>query len=115
MSDHPPVPGGLTISCVFHDGTASVTLEGELDLASATQMEERLIAAEDRGPTRMVIDLSGLAFIDSTGLRVLLQADTRAREQGYELVLRPGEASIQRVFEVTGALDILRFETSPQS
>jgi anti-anti-sigma factor len=114
MNEHPPISGGLSISCVFHDGTASVSLEGELDLASATQMEERLSAVEDREPRRMVIDLGQLAFIDSTGLRLLLQADARAREHECELVLRPGGASIQRVFEVTGALDILRFEGAPE-
>ena len=58
----------------------------------------------------MVVDLGRLAFIDSTGLRLLLQADARARERGCELVLRPGEPAVQRVFEVTGALAILRFE-----
>lgn len=114
MNEHPPVPGTLQISCVFHNGTASMSLEGELDLASARQMEERLAAIEDRRPSRLVIDLARLQFIDSTGLRLLLQADARAREQQYELVLRPGEPSIQRVFEVTGALDILSFESAPQ-
>jgi anti-anti-sigma factor len=114
VSESSPAPGVLRISCVFHNGTASVTLEGELDLASAAQMEERLAAIEDRRPARLIIDLSQLAFIDSTGLRLLLQADARAREQQYELLLRPGAPSIQRVFEVTGALQILRFEGVPQ-
>jgi anti-anti-sigma factor len=113
MSESSPAPGALRISCVFHDGTASVALEGELDLASARQMEERLTAIEDRRPARLIIDLGQLDFIDSTGLRLLLQADARAREQQYELVLRPGQPSIQRVFEVTGALAILRFEGAP--
>ena len=92
------------------DGTISLSLEGELDLAGAPEMEASLAAAERDGPARLVIDLSGLQFIDSTGLRLLLQADARAKEQGYELVLRPGEQAVQRVFEVTGALAILRFE-----
>jgi anti-anti-sigma factor len=77
-------------------------------------MQERLTAVEDRRPRRMVIDLGELAFIDSTGLRLLLQADARAREHDRELVLHPGGASVQKVFEVTGALDILRFEAAPE-
>ena len=77
-------------------------------------MEECLAAVAERDPTRIVVDLGRLAFIDSTGLRLLLQADARAREHGYELVLRPGGASVQRVFEVTGALDVLRFESPPE-
>jgi anti-sigma B factor antagonist len=105
-------PGGLAISSVDDGETVRVVLEGELDLAGAQQMEERMVALDERRPKRVVIDLGGLAFLDSTGLRLLLQADTRAREHGYELLLRPGAAAVQRVFEVTGALDVLRFEPS---
>jgi len=102
------------VSCVLQDGTANLSLRGELDLASAPQMEEGLAAAAKMNPARVLVDLTNLAFIDSTGLRLLLQADARAREHGYELVLRPGDPSVQRVFEVTGALDVLRFEGSSE-
>ncbi len=74
-------------------------------------MEERFASIDEQGPSRVVVDLGGLAFIDSSGLRVLLLADARARERGYELVLLPGQESVQRVFEMTGALDVLRFES----
>jgi anti-anti-sigma factor len=110
MNSNSPVPGSLTISSGVENGTASIHLEGELDLASARRMEESLTTLEDGRPARLVVDLSGLAFIDSTGLRLLIQADARARERGGELVLRPGDASIQKVFEMTGALDVLHFE-----
>ena len=105
-----PGPGRLKISSTVDDGTVSLALEGELDLAGAPDMEASLAAVEREEPTRLVIDLSRLQFIDSTGLRLLLQADARAKELGYELVLRPGAHAVQRVFEVTGALAILRFE-----
>ena len=85
-----------------------------MDLASAKVVEDGLLAVERDSPRRVIIDLSQLAFIDSTGLRLLLQADARAREHGYELVLRPGEDSVQRVFEITGALEVLRFEQAPE-
>jgi anti-sigma B factor antagonist len=107
-------PGGLSISSVVEDGTVSIALEGELDLASARQLEESLAAAERRSPARMVVDLERLQFIDSTGLRLLLQANARAQERGCELVLRPGEPAVQRAFEVTGALTVLRFEDTSQ-
>jgi anti-sigma B factor antagonist len=110
MSASAPMPGVLTITSAVENGTASIVLAGELDLAGAQQLETRLDEAEREGPARLIIDLRGLAFIDSTGLRLLLQADARARERGCELVLRPGEPSVQRVFEVTGALDVLHFE-----
>lgn len=110
MTSSIPAPGRLRVSSVVDDGTISLLLEGELDLAGAPQMESSLAAAEWDGPSRLVIDLSRLEFIDSTGLRLLLQADARAKERGCELVLRPGQQAVQRVFEVTGALAILRFE-----
>ncbi len=106
--------GGLSISSVVEEGTVSIALEGELDLAGARQLEESLAAAERENPARMVVELGRLQFIDSTGLRLLLQADARARERGCELVLRPGEPAVQRAFEVTGALTVLRFEDASQ-
>ncbi len=92
------------------EGLATLTLRGELDLASVGQLDESLAALDEQAPARITIDLGGLAFIDSSGLRALLLADRRAREHGYELVLIPGQEPVQRVFEMTGALDVLSFE-----
>jgi anti-anti-sigma factor len=111
MNWHGLKPGSLQISSEpIVDGAVTISLQGELDLASARRMEEHFAAIDQQGPARVVIDLGGLAFIDSSGLRVLLLADARARDQGYELVLLPGQEPVQRVFEMTGALDVLRFE-----
>ena len=110
MSAPAPDPGTLVISSDVENGTISLSLAGELDLSGARQLETRLEEIERERPARLVVDLRRLGFIDSTGLRLLLQADARARERGCELVLRPGSLSVQRVFEVTGALDVLRFE-----
>lgn len=57
-----------------------------------------------------MVDLAGLRFIDSTGLRTLIQAHVRAEREGQELVLVPGPDSVQRVFELTRTVDVLRFE-----
>ncbi len=114
MNPNSPTPGTLTILSDDKNGAASLRLEGELDLAGAGLMEESLGALEAKRPARLVVDLGRLAFIDSTGLRLLIQADARARERGGELVLHPGDASIQKVFEMTGALDVLHFEDPPR-
>lgn len=111
MSGHGPKSGGLEISSELVDGAVRVSLRGELDLASTRQMEGRFAAIYEQGPSRVVVDLSGLAFIDSSGLRILLVADARAREHGYELVLVAGQEPVQRVFEMTGALNVLHFES----
>lgn len=110
MSETSPSPGGLSISSSLEGETANVALRGELDLASAPSLERSLLEVERHAPRRLVIDLHGLQFLDSTGLRMLLAANTRAQQRGGELVLRPGEPSVQRVFDLTGALEVLRFE-----
>jgi anti-anti-sigma factor len=110
MSGYGPKPGSLEISSAPVDGAVKISLQGELDLASARRLEEHFASIDEQAPSRVVVDLAGLAFIDSSGLRMLLLADARAREHGYELVLLPGQEPVQRVFEMTGALDVLRFE-----
>lgn len=110
MSGQGPKPGSLQISSELVNGLATLTLRGELDLASAGQLEESFTAIDEQRPSRVTVDLGGLAFVDSSGLRALLLADARARENGYELVLLPGQEPVQRVFEMTGALDVLHFQ-----
>ncbi|HEY1688893.1 MAG TPA: STAS domain-containing protein [Solirubrobacteraceae bacterium] len=110
MSDGGNSLGGLAISSSLDAGVAEIALRGELDLASAPALEQELSNVERRDPQRVVIDLTGLGFIDSTGLRLLLQAQARASEHSRELLLRPGGDAVQRVFAVTGALEVLRFE-----
>ena len=111
MSGHSPKPGGLEISSALVDGAVRVSLQGELDLSCVRRMEECFVSIDEQQPARVTVDLGGLVFMDSSGLRVLLLADARAREQGYEFVLLPGQEPVQRVFEMTGALDVLRFES----
>lgn len=113
MSGRSPVPGALVIACAVNNGSALLSLEGELDLATATVLEECLSDLEDHGSTSLTVDLGGLAFIDSTGLRVLLQATARANGRGHELILRPAPAIVQRVFEITGAQQALCFDPVP--
>ncbi|HEY2632647.1 MAG TPA: STAS domain-containing protein [Solirubrobacteraceae bacterium] len=111
MNGAGPKPGSLEISSEVSGDATIVRLQGELDLASASAVEDELAAIEEQRPARVTIDLGGLGFIDSSGLRVLLLADSRAREVGYELVLAPGPEPVQRVFEMTGALDVLHFQS----
>jgi anti-sigma B factor antagonist len=115
MTTTTPGPGGLSISSSIGDGVASIALRGELDLASAPALERSLVEVERHAPSRLVIDLRQLQFIDSTGLRLLLAANARTQQRGGELVLLPGEPSVQRVFDLTGALEVLRFEDAPGS
>jgi anti-anti-sigma factor len=93
------------ISCGEH----RLVLVGELDLGSVSEfgeMVERICADSTRAVT---VDLSQLAFMDSTGLRALLEARDRCRENDYEFRIVPGQPQIQRLFELTGLMDVLPF------
>src|SRR5438093_8630349 len=83
------------------DGVAVVTLVGELDIDTSTRVEQELRRIERTGPPTIVLDLRELTFIDSTGLRLVVAADVRAREQGRRLAVLPGPSGVQRVFRIT--------------
>jgi anti-anti-sigma factor len=91
------------------DGTVLVRMAGDLDLGSAELLQRALVALESQGPSALYIDLSGLSFMDSTGLRLILQANDRAKRSLSRLVLVPGRESVQRVFRVTGMQERLEF------
>lgn len=113
MSDR--TPGSFTISSVLSDRTARLELHGELDLASAPQLEESLRAADEQEVEQVWIDLDDLLFMDSTGLRVLLQAHSRCAARGCELLLKGGGPSVRRVLEVSGAIDVLHVDDANAS
>ena len=84
-----------------------IELSGELDLDGAPQLEEELRSAESGDATAIVVDLSGLEFIDSTGIRLLVLAAERLPEG--RLSLLRGPAQVHRVFELTDLADRLPF------
>ena len=84
---------------------AVLTLRGELDLASAPALEHELSEIEATDPGRMLIDLSGLDFMDCAGLGVLLRAQRNAHAGGRRLELRRGTAQVQRLFVLAGLAD----------
>ena len=87
-----------------------IALKGELDLDGVERVTEELESAEASDASQIVLDLSGLTFIDSSGVRMIVCADLRSRADGDRLRLIRGSAGVQRVFELTGMLDRLPFE-----
>jgi anti-sigma B factor antagonist len=82
-------------------GVGTVRLEGELDLTSAAEAEASIRQLEEEGgATTLIIDLRGVRFLDSTGLRVILAADSRARREGWRLQIVPGPEPVHRVFRI---------------
>jgi anti-sigma B factor antagonist len=86
-----------------HDeGQATVVaLFGEFDLAGIQHFEAELGKVESGEAKVLVVDLSGLDFMDSSGLRALVMADQRAGKDGRRLAIVPGPPAVRRVFEIT--------------
>lgn len=84
------------------DHEARVRLEGELDIATTPGAEAEVRRLEEEGTPEIVLDLRGLTFMDSTGLRLLVGADARAREAGHRLTIIRGPEPVHRVLEITG-------------
>src|SRR5438128_8409846 len=100
---------------VTTDGDAvTVAFSGELDISRADDVERELERLEAEGPSLLVLDLRGLEFLDSTGLRIILSADSRARRGGRRVVIVPGPESVHRVFRITLLDRRLEFAESPE-
>lgn len=91
----------LQIEAHDHDGLAHVVLTGELDLSTIDRLEQELARVEGEGPTVVALDLSHVTFLDSSGLRVIVSADQRARREKRRLVIVRGPDTVQRVFSIT--------------
>jgi anti-sigma B factor antagonist len=79
-------------------------LGGELDASSAPELDRRLRELTDEGHPRVLLDLSGLSFVDSAGVSVLIRAKHDAEERGYTLILRRPTPQVQGVFALLGLL-----------
>jgi anti-sigma B factor antagonist len=91
----------LQIQAGTDGSVASVALTGELDISEAPAVEEKLREMEVHRPPVLVLDLRGLTFLDSSGLRLILEADLRAREDGRRLTLVRGPDPVHRVFLIS--------------
>jgi anti-sigma B factor antagonist len=91
---------------------ALIALSGELDIASAPELEQALDQISE--PTKLVIvDLRELEFMDSTGLSMLVRAHQSLSERDCELTLIKGQPQVQRLLDLTGVADRLRLVSEP--
>jgi anti-anti-sigma factor len=88
---------------------ARVSLTGELDIGTVPEFDEVLRSLVS-GERAIVIDLAGLSFVDSSGLRALLLARRAAVADGYELTVTEGRPAVERVLKMTGIDELLRGE-----
>jgi anti-sigma B factor antagonist len=82
---------------------------GELDIATVDKLREEVDRLRESGFSKLVLDLRGVRFLDSTGLRLVLELDQAARDASHELQIIRGSPVVQRIFEVTQVAERLQF------
>ncbi len=105
-------PRTALLDLTVDDGpTATIALVGELDPATAPQLDAKIeeVLADD-GVKNLVLDLTGLTFLDSSGLRVFVTAREALTSRGGELTLRGPSANTQRLLDITGLGEIIAVE-----
>jgi anti-sigma B factor antagonist len=121
-----PCNGAAAPGTTQHDGAARFQVDvqpeprgarvrplGEIDLATVASVRRKIDELIAAGCERVVLDLRGVTFMDSTGLHLGLDADAAARAEGWELLIIEGPRPVQRIFEVTGLRDRLPFVDAP--
>jgi len=98
---------GLTVDVHRSPGTTRVRVRGELDIATVPIVREAL---DDARAPRVVLDLSELSYIDSSGVRLAFELDAAARRNGHSVAFVPGPPQVHRVFEIVGLADHFTFE-----
>jgi anti-sigma B factor antagonist len=102
------LPTRFGCALAVEDGTAVVRPRGDLDLATVDVLDARL--REARALARdVVLDLRGLDFADSSGIRLLLTWQRAAETDGFAFGLVRGGGGVHEVFALTGVEDLLRF------
>jgi len=96
----------LKISTRVVGSVTIMEVSGEIELSNAAQLREALMRACHDEQPGLVVDMSGVAFIDSTGIGVLVGALKRARECNGAFVLACSQRRVWRVFEITGLLSV---------
>ena len=98
--------GGFRAEQVMVDGHAVLHLHGEVDYETAPDLDAALRSVEALGVPRIVLDMAGLKFIDTSGLNRLVVALKRQREAGGDVILRsPGHQTL-RVLEIVGLTQV---------
>lgn len=99
----------LNIRQVVGDsGRLVVSAEGQVDLATAPALASALAQARRNNPREVVVDLTAVDFLDSVGVRVLVEAARQAAELDVELSVQGASGWVARVLEITGVDEYLR-------
>jgi anti-anti-sigma factor len=101
--------GQTSLRVVDRGARRTLILSGELDLASRPLLDEALAGVGQERIEALVLDLSGVSFMDSTGLHAVLVAKDLCARRGCELLFVRASTQVQRLFELSGVLAQLKF------
>jgi anti-anti-sigma factor len=93
------------------NGDSAVILTGELDMATAPELTGVLGPVIEHGPQEVVLDFSGLTFVDSSGIAALVDAQHRLSEQERRLSIQGAQRGAVRVFQIAGLVEFLHVQT----
>lgn len=105
----------LSVSSRTHAGRGVVSVVGEVDVYTAPRLRERIADMISSGQHHLVVDLSGVDFLDSTGLGVLVGGLNRIRGHHGSLVLVCGQERILKVFRITGLTGVFPIHATLES
>ena len=98
----------LSVECRTEEGIEVVAVSGEIDIASAPRLITGLNDAVGVGDRPMIVDLTGVGFMDSTGLALLLNAHRRLARRGKGFAVVCADGPVRRVFTITDMVDVLQ-------
>jgi anti-anti-sigma factor len=98
---HGGPPARFGLNDTLRDGVRVVEVIGELDLATAPELEQ-VLAARPAGVRAVVVDLGAVAFIDSAGIRLLVGELRRCEQAELPFAVVPGDGEARRVLELSG-------------
>ena len=105
-SDH---AAALTVRDHWNGAEATVTVQGEIDATTAAALSGQLDEVAARNPQRLVIDLAGVGFLDSAGLRAFARVRGKLPEH-CSVIIRSAPPRLRQIFEMTGLSTAFVFE-----
>jgi len=115
VTDRTIIDHGLMIRTIATGYSVRLLLVGELNSSSAPTLEQCIRDHESEGCAQQILDLGGLSFIDSTGLRALVHVAKWAGESGWSLRVVNARGSVDKVLKVTDMESVFRYWQNPKN
>ena len=97
----------LTVNTEQRGEVVVVSVAGELDMATAPQLQDQIVDLLEKGRNQLVFDLAEVSFCDSTGLSVFVRAENSVDETGGAVRLASPQRGVRRILEVSGLVEVL--------